>query len=69
MALGAAERRAADGGAEELAGRLAHCRADLALLRKLDDADTFRWTWTDRRSPPTPGPWRPGGRPPWPTTG
>src|SRR5262245_27515691 len=46
LALGAAERRAADGGAEELAGRLARCRADLELLRKLDRADTLRWTWT-----------------------
>jgi tetratricopeptide (TPR) repeat protein len=46
VALGAAERRAADGGAEELAGRLARCRADLELLRKLDRADALRWTWT-----------------------
>src|SRR5262249_52412359 len=37
--------RAADGGAEELAGRLDRRRADLALLRALDDIDTFRWTW------------------------
>ena len=48
IALGAAERRAADGGAEELAGRLARCRADLRLLRALDDTDTFRWTVADR---------------------
>src|SRR5262249_6885838 len=45
IALGAAERRADDGGAEELAGRLDRCRADVALLRALDDTDTFRWTW------------------------
>ena len=51
LALGAAERRAADGGAEQLAGRLARCRADLALLRGLDAADTFRWTWTGRGFP------------------
>jgi hypothetical protein len=44
LALGAAERRAADGGAEELAGRLVLCRADLRLLRALDDINTFRWT-------------------------
>ncbi len=47
VALGAAERRAADGGAEGLAGRLAQCRAELALLRVLDDIDTFRWSWAD----------------------
>jgi tetratricopeptide (TPR) repeat protein/serine/threonine protein kinase len=47
IALEAAERRAADGGAEALAVRLAQCRADLSLLRALDDIDTFRWTWTD----------------------
>jgi eukaryotic-like serine/threonine-protein kinase len=42
--MGLAERRTADGGAEELAGRLARCRADLKLLRELDAIDTFRWT-------------------------
>jgi hypothetical protein len=52
VALGAAQRRAADGGAENLAGRLARCRADLGLLRALNDADTHRWTWT--RSFPDP---------------
>jgi tetratricopeptide (TPR) repeat protein len=51
VALGAAERRADDGGAEELAGRLAHCRAALQLLRALDDIDTFRFTWTERGFP------------------
>src|SRR5205085_2977072 len=51
VALGAAERRAADGGAEELAGRLAHCRADLGLLCGLNDADKFRWTWADDAFP------------------
>jgi len=51
VALGAAERRAADGGAEELAGRLARCRADLVLLSHLDAADTFRWTWADGAFP------------------
>jgi tetratricopeptide (TPR) repeat protein len=43
LALGAAERRAAEGGAEEQAGRLAHCRADLDLLRELDAIDAHRW--------------------------
>src|SRR5262249_9984451 len=33
VALEAAERRAAEGGAEELADRLAKCRAELRLLR------------------------------------
>src|SRR5262249_47315044 len=36
IALEAAERRSADGGAEELADRLVRCRADLGLLRELD---------------------------------
>jgi serine/threonine protein kinase/Flp pilus assembly protein TadD len=43
-ALEAAERRAAEGGAEELAGRLVHCRTDLALLRELDHIDALRFT-------------------------
>jgi serine/threonine protein kinase/Flp pilus assembly protein TadD len=47
LALGVAERRAADGGAEDLAARLDRCRADLGLLRELDAADTNMWTWTD----------------------
>jgi serine/threonine protein kinase/tetratricopeptide (TPR) repeat protein len=51
IALEAAERRAADGGADDLAGRLDRCRADLRLLRELDDIDTFRWTWSQDRSP------------------
>jgi serine/threonine protein kinase/Flp pilus assembly protein TadD len=51
VALEAAERRAAEGGAEELAGRLARCRADVGLLRELDDIDTFRWTTTAGRLP------------------
>ncbi len=51
LALGAAEGRAADGGAERLADRLARCRADLGLLGALDDIDTFRWTWADRGLP------------------
>jgi tetratricopeptide (TPR) repeat protein len=51
VALGAAERRAADGGAEELAGRLARRRADLTLLRALIAADKFRWTWDEDTFP------------------
>ncbi len=68
VALEAAERRAADGRVEGLAGRLDRCRADLALLRALDDFDTFRWTLTDCATP-TPKSWRPGGRLYWATTG
>jgi tetratricopeptide (TPR) repeat protein len=45
IALEAAERRAAEGGAEELADRLTLYRADLKLLRELNDIDKFRWTW------------------------
>ena len=37
IAFAAAERRAADGGAEASAGRLTRCRTELALLRELDD--------------------------------
>ena len=44
LALEAAERRAADGGAEGLTGRLARARAELTLLRELDAIDTFGWT-------------------------
>jgi serine/threonine protein kinase/Tfp pilus assembly protein PilF len=51
IALEAAERRAADGGTDNLADRLARCRADLQLLRELDAIDTFRWTWTQDQSP------------------
>jgi len=51
IALEAAEGRAADGGAERLADRLARCRADLGLLGALDDIDTFRWTWADGAFP------------------
>ena len=51
IALEAAERRAADGGADKLAGRLHRCRADLELLRALHAVNTFRWTW-DRGDDP-----------------
>jgi serine/threonine protein kinase/Flp pilus assembly protein TadD len=47
IALEAAEGRAAEGVAGELAGRLDRGRADLELLRELDDIDKFRWTWID----------------------
>ena len=51
IAFGAAERRAGEDRAEELTGRLARCRADLALLRELDDVDTFRWNVAGRSIP------------------
>jgi len=44
ITLEAAERRAADGGAETLAGRLTQYRTDLEMLRELDEVDKFRWT-------------------------
>jgi eukaryotic-like serine/threonine-protein kinase len=50
IALEAAERRAADGGAEGLGGRLAHYRADLDLLRELDKIDSDRWKTATRKS-------------------
>ena len=46
LVLEAAERRAADGGAEDLAGRLALCQADLKFLRELDAIDAFSWSWS-----------------------
>ncbi len=53
LALGAAERRAAEGGAEELEDRLARRRADLGLLTALDAADGLRWTLVDGKPLPT----------------
>jgi predicted ribosomally synthesized peptide with SipW-like signal peptide len=51
LALEAAEKRAAEGGAEESQARLARCRADLALLRELDDIDSFRWARAETGQP------------------
>jgi serine/threonine protein kinase/Tfp pilus assembly protein PilF len=48
VALEAAERRAAEGGAEQWTKRLARCQADLRLLRDLNDIDKLRWTWAGR---------------------
>src|SRR5688500_14227759 len=45
LAIEAAELRATDGGADELADRLAHCQADLKLLRELNAIGTICWTW------------------------
>ncbi len=49
--LEAADRRAAEGGADESADRLGRLRADEVVLRELDAADRFRWT-------PLAGKWR-----------
>jgi tetratricopeptide (TPR) repeat protein len=52
VVLEAAERRAAEGGADHLKGRLGRCRADLDLLRELDRTDTLYWTVTRGRFQP-----------------
>ena len=51
VALEAAQKRSAEGGAEEQAQRLGRLDADLALLRDLDAIDQFRWTWSENRFP------------------
>src|SRR5205085_10241971 len=47
VALEAAKKRAAEGGAEGQAERLRRLDADLALLRDLDAVDQFRWTMVE----------------------
>jgi tetratricopeptide (TPR) repeat protein/tRNA A-37 threonylcarbamoyl transferase component Bud32 len=49
IALDAARKRSAEGGAEKDAGRLARLGADLELVVALDAVDQFRWTWTDNK--------------------
>jgi hypothetical protein len=44
VTLEAAERRADEGGADDLGGRLGRCREGLAVLHDLDAIDQFRWT-------------------------
>ena len=44
LAVAAADRRAAEGGADGLAGRLDRRRADIALLARLNDLDERIWT-------------------------
>jgi tetratricopeptide (TPR) repeat protein len=51
VALEAARKRSAEGGADEQGQRLGRLAADLALLRDLDAVDQFRWTWTGNRFP------------------
>jgi tetratricopeptide (TPR) repeat protein len=51
VALEAAKKRLAEGGAEKEAKRLGRLDADLALLRELDAVDQFRWTLVDNKWP------------------
>jgi tetratricopeptide (TPR) repeat protein len=51
VALEAARKRSAEGGAEKEAERLGRLGADLALLRDLDAVDQFRWTMVDNTFP------------------
>ena len=51
VALEAARKRSAEGGAEEQAPRLERLGADLALLHELDAIDQFRWTLVREQIP------------------
>ena len=51
VALEAARKRSAEGGAENEADRLKRLEADLALLRDLDAVDQFRWTPVENKMP------------------
>ena len=51
VALEAARKRSAEGGAENEAERLGRLDADLALLRDLDAVDQFRWTPLENKLP------------------
>ena len=51
VALEAARKRFAEGGAEKEADRLGHLEADLALVRDLDAVDQFRWTPSENKLP------------------
>src|SRR5262249_39090502 len=51
VALEAARKRTAEGGAERQAERLGRLDADLALLRELDAIDQLRWTQVERHFP------------------
>jgi eukaryotic-like serine/threonine-protein kinase len=46
-----AEKWAAEGGTDDLVDRFARCRTDLAMLRELDDIDTFRSFVVDNKLP------------------
>jgi tetratricopeptide (TPR) repeat protein len=51
VALDAARKRSAEGGADEQGQRLGRLAADLALLRELDGIDQFDWTVVDNKLP------------------
>jgi hypothetical protein len=51
VALEAAKKRSAEGGAQEQAQRLGRLDADLALVRDLDGVDQFRWTVVENKLP------------------
>ena len=51
VALDAARKRSAEGGAAEQAKRLGRLEADLALSRDLDAVDQFRWTPVENKFP------------------
>src|SRR5262245_52653126 len=51
VALDAARKRSAEGGAEQETERLRRLDDDLALLRDLDAVDQFRWTPVEGRLP------------------
>jgi tetratricopeptide (TPR) repeat protein len=51
VALEAAKKRSAEGGAAEQEQRLRGLDVDLALLRELDAIDQFRWTLSENNSP------------------
>jgi tetratricopeptide (TPR) repeat protein len=53
LALDAADRQAAEGGADHLADRRGRLRADRDVLRAVEQADRFRWT-PDGQSLPDP---------------
>jgi Flp pilus assembly protein TadD len=49
--LDEADRRLSEPGGEEWTDRAERCRADLALLRALDQVDAFRWTPSENKFP------------------
>jgi tetratricopeptide (TPR) repeat protein len=51
VALEAAKKRFAEGGAQEHAEQLGRLEADLALVRDLDAVDQFRWTLVEDKFP------------------
>jgi eukaryotic-like serine/threonine-protein kinase len=54
VALAEIDRRLPEGGGSAAAARADRCRADLAMLRELDDIDAFWWTPVDSKYPSGP---------------